>query len=164
MKNNQTFSTSQITILVVLRLMVGWHILYEGLAKLLNPGWSSFGFLSESKWILTGFADWVLSNQAILNVVDFLNIWGLIAIGLGLVLGLFTRIAAYAGVFLLLLYYITNPPFIGMEYILPTEGSNLIVNKLLIEIIALFVLAIFPAHTKFGLDALIDKCRIKNKN
>lgn len=164
MKNNQTFSSSQITILVILRLVVGWHILYEGLAKLLNPGWSSFGFLSESKWILTGFADWVLSNKAILDIVDFLNIWGLIAIGLGLVLGLFTRLAAYAGVLLLLLYYMTNPPFIGMEYILPTEGSNLIINKLFIEIIALLVLAIFPAHKKFGLDSLLDKCRIKSKN
>jgi len=163
MKKNQTFSSLQITILVIFRLLIGWHILYEGLAKLLNPGWSSFGFLSESKWILSGFADWIISNKAVLDVVDFLNIWGLIAIGTGLILGLFTRVAAFAGVFLLLLYYLNNPPFIGMEYILPMEGSNLIVNKTLLEIVGLLVLAFFPIHTKFGLDALFVNCRIKRK-
>ena len=154
MKSNQTFSTMQVTTLVILRLLIGWHILYEGLAKLLNPGWSSFGFLSESKWILSGFADWALSSKSILNVVDFLNIWGLIAIGLGLVLGILTRYAAYAGTFLLLVYYLNNPPFIGMEYVLPSEGSNLIVNKTLIEAIALFALAVLPAHESFGVQSL----------
>ena len=163
MKSNQTFSTLQITSLVILRLLIGWHILYEGLAKLLNPGWSSFGFLSESQWMLSGFADWALSSKSILDVVDFLNIWGLVAIGVGLILGIFTRYAAYAGTILLLVYYINNPPFIGMEYVLPSEGSNLIVNKTLIEAVALFVLAIFPAHTRFGLEALYRNCKCKSK-
>ena len=163
MKNNQTFTTLQITTLVILRLLIGWHILYEGLAKLLNPGWSSFGFLSESKWILSGFADWALSSKSILDVVDFLNIWGLIAIGVGLVLGIFTRYAAYAGTFLLFVYFLNNPPFIGMEYVLPSEGSNLIVNKTLIEAIALFALAVFPAHTSFGLEALYRNCKCRSK-
>ena len=31
--------------LVVLRVLIGWHFLYEGIAKLLNPYWSSAAFL-----------------------------------------------------------------------------------------------------------------------
>jgi thiosulfate dehydrogenase [quinone] large subunit len=67
-------------------------------------------------------SSWIVSNSSILHVVDFLNTWGLIAIGLGLIVGLFTRVAAICGAILLMLYYLNNPPLIGMEYSIPTEG------------------------------------------
>lgn len=157
MKDNNSYSTLQITTLVILRLVIGWHILYEGIAKLLNPNWSSIGFLSESKWILSGFANWIISNPGVLKTVDFLNTWGLIAIGAALMLGIFMRFAVVAGTILLLIYYLNNPPLIGLEYIIPSEGSNIIVNKTLIEAIALFLLAVFPAHAVYGLESLFTK-------
>ncbi len=147
------YSKFQVTTLVVLRLLIGWHILYEGIAKLLNPQWSSLGFLRQSYGIMSGFAEWITSNPAVLDVVDFLNTWGLIAIGLGLILGLFSRFAAIAGAVLLFIYYLNNPPLIGVEYAIPTDGNNLIVNKTLIESIALLVVALFSTSHIFGLDA-----------
>ncbi|MFP4367361.1 MAG: DoxX family membrane protein [Bacteroidales bacterium] len=164
MKESRNYTRLQLTTLVILRFLVGWHLFYEGLAKLLNPSWSSFGFLSESQWVLTGFSEWVISNPNILNVADFLNIWGLIFIGAGLILGIFTRFASFAGAFLLFIYFLTNPPLIGMEYTIPSEGSYLIVNKTLIEAVALFALAIFPAHMAFGLDALFKNIKYKREN
>lgn len=163
MKNTQTFTTLQLTALVLLRFLIGWHILYEGLSKLLNPVWSSVGFLRESKWILSGFSEWIISNSSVLNVVDFLNTWGLIAIGVGLILGLFARTAAIAGTLLLLMYYLNNPPLIGLEYSLPTEGNYLVVSKTLIETVALFVLALFPTSSIVGLDKFIP-CNKKHKS
>lgn len=154
MKDNNSYSTLQITTLVILRLVIGWHILYEGIAKLLNPNWSSIGFLSESKWILSGFANWIISNPGVLKTVDLLNTWGLIVIGAALMLGIFMRFAVVAGTILLLIYYLNNPPLIGLEYSIPSEGSNIIVNKTLIEAIALFLLAVFPAHAVYGLESL----------
>jgi thiosulfate dehydrogenase [quinone] large subunit len=154
MKDNNSYSTLQITTLVILRLVIGWHILYEGIAKLLNPNWSSIGFLSESKWIFSDFANWIVSNPGVLKTVDFLNTWGLIAIGTALMLGIFMRFAAVAGTILLLIYYLNNPPLIGLEYSIPSEGSNIIVNKTLIEAIALFLLAVFPVHAVYGLESL----------
>ena len=53
-------------------------------------------------------------QSGVLNAVDFLNTWGLIAIGLGLILGLFTRAAAISGAILLFVYYLNNPPLIGL--------------------------------------------------
>ena len=149
------YSNAQLIILVILRILIGWHFLYEGVVKLLNPYWSSAGFLVESKWI---FSDWFLSivaNPTVLKVVDFLNIWGLIAIGLGLILGCFTRVASICGIGLLLIYYVCNPPFIGFTYSAPTEGSYLIVNKNLIELFALLVLTLFPTGYIICLDRLI---------
>ena len=85
--------------LTILRILIGWHIFYEGIAKLLTPGWSSAGFLKESKWIFSDLLNWILSHPEVLKALDFLNIWGLILIGAGLILGLFIRIASLSGVF-----------------------------------------------------------------
>jgi thiosulfate dehydrogenase (quinone) large subunit len=159
MKDKTTYTSMQRYTLIALRLLIGWHILYEGFSKLLIPNWSSVSFLNESKWILSGFSHWIVSNPGVLHTVDFLNTWGLIAIGLGLILGLFTRAASIAGAILLLVYYLNNPPLIGLEYSVPTEGSYLIVSKTLIEAAALALLAVFPAGMFGGLDIYVAKLR-----
>lgn len=151
------YSNVQLAVLLLLRFLVGWHILYEGIAKLLNPQWTSFCFLQESQWILSGFADWLTSNAGVLAAVDLLNMWGLVVIGLGIIFGLFFRIASIAGTALIFVYYLNTPPLIGIEYILPADGSNLIVNKTLIESAALCVLTMFPTSKIFGLDFFLVK-------
>ncbi len=164
MKYAKTLSTFQLTSLVLLRILIGWHMLYEGLAKLLMPNWTSASFLRESQWILSGFSNWIISNDGVLQVVDFMNTWGLIAIGLGLIVGLFTRLAAYAGAFLLLIYYMNNPPMIGLEYSLPSEGNYLIVSKTLIEAAALLFLGSLPTGNVFGLDIYMSRFLKSKKN
>lgn len=161
MDSQSKTSKWQIFILVSLRFLIGWHLLFEGIYKLIHPQWSSLGFLVESQWILSWFAEWIASSENILNVVDFLNTWGLIAIGLGLMLGLFTRIASIAGAALLVLYYLLNPPFIGLELTAPMEGNYLIVNKTIIEAAVLILLALFPASRLFGLDSLLKNSKYK---
>jgi thiosulfate dehydrogenase [quinone] large subunit len=149
------YTTTQLTGLVVLRVLIGWHFLYEGIVKVLNPYWSSAGFLLEAKGIFSGLATLIVASPTALRTVDFLNMWGLIAIGLGLIAGCLTRIASISGIALLFFYYVFNPPFIGYTYSTPVEGSYVIVNKNLIEMCALFVLTIFPTGTIIGLDRLI---------
>jgi thiosulfate dehydrogenase [quinone] large subunit len=127
------YTTTQLTGLVVLRVLIGWHFLYEGVVKVLNPYWSSAGFLLETKGIFSGLATSIVASPTALGIVDFINMWGLIAIGLGLIAGCLTRIAGISGIVLLFFYY----------------------NKNLIEMCALFVLTIFPTGTIIGLDRLI---------
>src|SRR5438445_586327 len=44
--------------LVLLRLAIGWHFLFEGIDKINNPTWSSAGYLRESSGPVAGqFAD-----------------------------------------------------------------------------------------------------------
>jgi thiosulfate dehydrogenase [quinone] large subunit len=161
MNDSLKYSNWQLTTLVALRMLIGWHLLYEGISKLIHPEWSSIGFLAESRGILSGFAAWLISSEHILNTVDFLNTWGLIAIGLGLILGLFTRVASCAGAALLLLYYLMNPPWIGFEPSQPVEGNYLIFNKTIIEAVTLLLLAAFRASGRFGLDSLLKSDRNK---
>lgn len=155
MENNYT--KSQLTVLTISRVLIGWYCFYEGISKLLNPNWSSIGYLLDSKGIFSNIFLTLTSNADVLSVIDFLNIWGLMAIGLGLILGLFTRIAIISGIVLLSFYYLSHPPIIGADYIIPTEGNYLWVNKTLIEIFLLAILLVFPTGNVIGLDRLIFK-------
>jgi len=147
-------STQKLT-LVALRLAIGWHFLYEGLVKLANPNWSSVGYLLDSEGFLKGFFYSLASNPDVLKVVDFLNIWGLILIGLGLILGAFTRVAIISGIVLMVFYYLSHPPFVGLKYAVPSDGSYLVVNKMVIEALALGVLLVFPTWKEWGVDRWI---------
>jgi thiosulfate dehydrogenase [quinone] large subunit len=161
MDNRQFLSRWQTGIMVTLRFLIGWHLLYEGMYKLLHPEWSSIAYLAQSKWIFSGIADWIVTNPGVLNAVDALNAWGLVAIGVGLVLGLFTRPAAIAGTALLMLYYLFNPPFIGTGFA-SLEGNYLLVNYNLIEAVTLLLIAVSPAARRYGLDMLIANAKNKN--
>lgn len=143
--------------MVVLRVLIGWHFFYEGLVKAANPNWTSVSYLMDSQGFLADFFKNMAANPAVLEVVDFLNVWGLMAIGLGLILGLFTRAALIAGIVLLGFYYLSHPPFVGLRYSLPMEGNYLVVNKILIELVALVVLLFYPTGRMIGLDRLIFK-------
>lgn len=159
MRSEQTrrFTAFQTFTLVFIRMLIGWHFLYEGIAKLLNPYWTSAGYLTESKGLFSGLFTAIADNLMLLKVTDFLNIWGQIAIGAALIMGLLTSWACIAGIFLLLIYYVCNPPFIGYSYTVPSEGSYLIVNKILIEMAALGILLAFPTGKILGLDSLLFK-------
>jgi thiosulfate dehydrogenase [quinone] large subunit len=149
------YKKNQLTVLVILRTLMGWLCLYEGIAKLMNPNWSSAPFLLDSAGWLAGLFESLTRNPDVLQIIDFLNIWGLIAIGVGLMLGFLTRIASIAGIVLLSLYFLSHPPFVGAEYAMPTEGNYLWVNKTLIEIFVFAILLVFPTSDRIGLDRLI---------
>jgi thiosulfate dehydrogenase [quinone] large subunit len=150
-----TYTKAQISWLVVLRVAIGWHFLYEGLVKLMNPNWSSVGYLLDSGGVFGSFFHGLAANPQTVMIMDQLNIWGLILVGLSLILGLLSRPAIIGGIILLSLYYLSHPPFAGIRYAAPTEGSYLIVNKNLVELFALAVLYVFPSSKHIGIDRLI---------
>jgi uncharacterized membrane protein YphA (DoxX/SURF4 family) len=146
------YTKVQLAILVLVRIAIGWHFLYEGIVKLFITDWSSASYLENSRWIFSGVFQGIAANPGLLNLADFLMIWGLILIGLGLMLGAFTRIATWSGIFILTLFYVAYPPFVGLDYGVPAEGMYLIVNKNLIELLALILLTRFSTGHIFGLD------------
>lgn len=156
--NSINYNNKQLTLLVLLRTAIGWHFLYEGLSKLMNPDWSSASYLLDAKWIFADFFKSLTYNPEVLKIVDLLNIWGLILIGASLVLGLLTRISSILGVVLLAFYYLSHPPFYWIEYTVPADGSYMFVNKILIELFALSLFIVFPIR-QIGLDRFIFNYR-----
>ena len=149
------YSDTKVSLLVILRVLIGWHFLYEGIIKFQNPNWSAIGYLLDSKGFLSKIFYSLAGDPTVLDVVNFLNIWGLIVIGIGLILGCFTKIATISGIALLGLYYLSHPPFIGAKYLIPSEGNYWLINKTLIEAVALGVLLVFPTGRIIGIDRLI---------
>jgi len=141
-------------VLTILRVAIGWHFLYEGLTKLLNPDWTAAGYLESATGPLAGAYQALAANDSILMFVNILNTWGLVLIGLGLILGLFTRISQLAGVGLLLLYYLSHPPVFSEPGFF-REGSYFLISKDFLEMMALVVLMFFPTGHFLGLDGLI---------
>ncbi|MCK9618698.1 MAG: hypothetical protein M0R21_12790 [Lentimicrobiaceae bacterium] len=92
-----------------------------------------------------------------MKLVDFLNIWGLILIGLSLFAGLLIRWSSIAGAILLLFYYVAYPPVPGYTFGSVTEGSYLWINKTLIEFFILLIFTALPVDFFFGFDRWIRR-------
>ena len=133
----KNYTNLQTFLLVALRIVIGWYFLYEGLVKIVNPDWSSFGYLMDSQGMFAGLFHSMAAKANVVAVVDFLNKWGLTFIGLGLMLGAFTQLALFFGIVLLIMYYLSHPP--------------------LASIFTMAVLMAFPTGHIIGLDRFISK-------
>ena len=70
-RNQINYNQFQLYGLIFLRVLIGWHFLYEGISKITNPYWSSAAFLMESKWILSDWAQSILASPSAVASVDF---------------------------------------------------------------------------------------------
>jgi uncharacterized membrane protein YphA (DoxX/SURF4 family) len=88
--------------------------------------------------------------------INFAVTYGLTAIGLCLLLGLFTRLAALGGALFMLFVVMTQPAW---PTIFPPDppilGHALLINKDFIEMVALLVIATSAAGRWGGLDYLV---------
>lgn len=147
----QKYTPIQLNLLVIVRVMIGWHFLYEGVVKYINKGWTSAGFLNNAEGWFAPIFKTMGENTSAVSFIDMLNISFQIIIGLCLILGLFAKISAWLGIGLLTLYYLALPPFPGLSTP-PGTGSYLIVDRNLIEIFTLALMIVFPTSHVIGLD------------
>lgn len=160
MTQDTSLARGQQIALVALRTLIGWHFLYEGYVKLLSPAWgrdghplpawSSAGYLKAASGPFAGLfhrlgeAPWVGNLDIGIAIV-------LAAIGVSLMLGLFTQAGCGGALALLALFYVSAIP-LGLPE--PrAEGTYLLVNKNLIELAAAAVILAFRTGQIAGLDA-----------
>lgn len=141
--------------ITVLRIAVGWHFLYEGLANCMTENGSAYSCLYNTSGCFSGFYHWLANTPTALKTVDVLNMYGLTLIGLALFLGVFTRYVIVAGILLFTLCYFACPPF-GSSLFSSFEGQLFIVNKTLVEIAAL-LLILFSREKGYGVDKLHER-------
>jgi uncharacterized membrane protein YphA (DoxX/SURF4 family) len=91
-----------------------------------------------------------------IKIVDTLTIAGLAGLGLLLIIGLFTRFAAFSAAFMVFGFYMAMPPLPGVPDA-PGPEHSFIVNKNLIEVLALLALACVPSGQWFGMDNLLGR-------
>ena len=153
------YSKIQMFALVGLRLLIGCHFLYEGIVKLLNPNWSSVGYLMGAQGWFSGLFQSIGRSATMVGIADFVTIWAMIIIGLALTLGFLLRPASIVGMILLAMFYLAYPPFPGIESSAPVEGTYIIVNKNLIELFALMVVMAFPTARYYGIERFFVRQR-----
>ena len=144
-------------LITIVRMSIGWHFLYEGAIKLFDPVWSAESFLTNTFGFTSGFYHWLAASPESIQIVDWLNIAGLLSIGLCLFLGIVVRWSSLAGVLLLILYYFAYPPF-GISLLGTHDGSVFIINKMFIEA-AILIFLFFYKEKGYGIDALIKDFR-----
>lgn len=155
----------QQTFLVLLRTAIGWHFLYEGYFKLASPAWSRAGtplepfssaaYLQATSGPFAGVFH-ALASPAWVHRVDLAVAIALIAAGSMLMLGFLTQLGAALAMALLAVFYMSAIPSTGLPQ--PhAEGTYLIVNKNLIELIAAGVVMAFRTGRIAGLDLLLRR-------
>ena len=87
--------------------------------------------------------------------IDWLTMWSLTVIGLLLIGGLATPLAALAGAGLLTMFYLVIPPWTGVPEA-PGPEHSWVVNKNFIEALILLGIVFLPTGRWFGLDAIVN--------
>jgi thiosulfate dehydrogenase (quinone) large subunit len=171
MTNDTTYRPIQQVALVALRTVIGWHFLYEAYYKITSPAWSPAG-APLARWTSAGYLRGASGPLAVLLQRLVNTSWGtlwidrtvkvsLLLIGLSLILGLFTKVGSWGALLFLSLFYLLYIPTMGVPQT-GNEGTYLIVNKTLIEAIAVCVLLVFDTGAIAGLDLLWKKEEERN--
>ena len=129
----------------LLRITTGWFFFYAGITKILNPEWSAAKYLGAAK-TFTGFYQW-LASDGMIGFINFINEWGLLLIGVALILGIGVRLAGILGAILMVLYYFPVLDF-------PKAGDHgFLVDDHILWAAGLLTLASWQAGRVWGLES-----------
>ena len=132
---------------LLLRLTMGWIFLWSGIDKLVTD-FSASGFLVNGTQGPLG--DWFQSlgtNQAALDVINPLVIWGQVLIGVTLVLGLFTRAGLFWAAAMMMMFYLAQFP----------PANNPFMDEHLVYILLFGLMGALGAGRILGVDAWIER-------
>lgn len=145
----------------MMRIAIGWIFLQAGLTKITESDWSATGYLTtgihpDNPFI--GFFE-SLANS---GLVDFLNMWGVAAIGVFLLVGLFVRWSAFWGAVVMALYWMSALQG-NLGDFLPVEHGY-VVDQHIVYIFLLFGLGTLGAGHIIGLDAWASRTDFARNN
>lgn len=149
--------------LVFTRLLVGWWMVHAGIEKLANlwygpaeafdaSGWLLHGTAGAPGW-LHGFLVWSANTGWLLAITNVAIPVGELLIGLGVMLGVLTRLASFFGAFLLFFFYLGSADF-----------ANGYVNGNLLGIVLFMQLIVFGAGRVWGFAPLIERTALVENN
>ena len=133
---------------IVLRLLMGWYMFFDGIPKVLDPNFSATGFLLNAK-PFPGFYAWFASPMNAWWVGPF-NAWAITLIGVALLLGVAVRLACWAGAAMMIIYYFPH-------YDLPAVTHGYVVEEHIIYAAIFAFIALFVPSQEFGLAGRLRK-------
>ncbi|MFB6094807.1 MAG: DoxX family protein [Halanaeroarchaeum sp.] len=134
--------------LALVRIIVGFWLFHGGFTKLLEWPFSAKGYLlfASKGTVLAPVLQFFGNNAVLLTFTEWMIPIGEFLIGLGLIFGAFTRLAAFFGAFLLTFFYFTNAGW-----------AHGMVNGELTGVLMYMTLALFGAGRVWGIDQYLEK-------
>jgi thiosulfate dehydrogenase [quinone] large subunit len=137
---------------LALRLVIGFAFLYSGAEKVLN-GFAAGGYLTNVAAAngnpLEAMFAWMAASPWFVEFVNVAVPYGEVAIGLGLMAGLLTRLAAFFGALMMLLFYFGN-----------WDMAHGFINSDFMYMLVFLSVAAFGAGRILGLDAYLERYEI----
>ncbi len=130
--------------ILALRLVMGWLMFYAGVTKLFDSSWTAAGFLNGSTGPFSAFFKSLAGNA----LVEQLVMWGLVLIGVSLLLGAFVRLSSFFAIVMMVLFY--------LPYFPPKNGF---VEEHIVYAVVFALLMVFDSGRFFGLDSKIRLVR-----
>ena len=138
--------------LFILRVITGWWMLHAGLTKL----WETYvlGEPFAADWFIQ-FASqgtilepvlMLFNNPAGIAFTNFMIPWGEFLIGAGILLGAFTRLAAFFGAFLMVFFFAVN-----------ADWAHGLLSSDLMGLVLFITIGIFGAGRIWGVDQYLEK-------
>ncbi|MFB6073358.1 MAG: DoxX family protein [Halobacterium sp.] len=142
---------------LALRHMIGYAFLHSGVDKLLAGGFSASGYLgnvaSANGNPLEGVFAWMAATPWFLEFVNVAVPLGETLIGLAVLVGAVTRLAAFFGAFMMLLFYFGN-----------WSVEHGYVNGDFAYMLVFLAVAAFGAGRIVGLDAYLERASVVKRN
>lgn len=140
--------------ILVLRILTGWWFFHAGLDKFVaeepfDATWWLLGPASES--ILAPVTVWFGQNAA--GFVNLAIPIGELLIGLGLLVGAFTRLSAFFGAFLMAFFYFGN-----------ADWEHGLINGDLMGLLLFITVIVFAAGRVWGVDAYLEATETVRNN
>ncbi|MFB6354299.1 MAG: DoxX family protein [Halobacteriales archaeon] len=137
---------------LALRLMMGYAFVHAGWAKVTEAGWSASGYLLHAVPAaspLYGTFQWMGQTAWFADFLAVAVPYGELAIGLGLLFGVLTRLAAFFGAFMMLMFYFSN-----------WSVEHGLINGDFAYMLVFLAVAAFGAGRILGLDAIIERYEV----
>ena len=154
--------------IVALRVIMGYTILSSGLEKLADDGWTNPGAWSAD-FFLRNVVDEANPIRGVFLVfadntwiVDPLVMWGQIFVGIGLLFGIFLRLACFAGALQMLLFWAAAWEG-GIGQGLPV-AHGYVIDSSFVYALVLFGLGAWGAGRILGIDARLEQTDIVRQN
>ncbi len=140
--------------LFLVRFSLGWLFAYSGMTKILNPQWSSIKYLQGAK-MFTGLFAW-MTQPNILPMINAINEWGQLLLGISLILGIAVRLSTTLGAILMAFYYMALPfPY--------PNPQSFIVDEHVIYALTMVYLGVVRGGRVYGLENWCSKLPICSK-
>lgn len=136
-------------VLLLTRLLVGYWFLHAGVTKYLAAEpFNAAGWMvgATQGTVVHGLLAWVAGVPMLLAFTNFMIPFGEVLIGLGILVGALTRLAAFFGGVLMVFFYLGNADF-----------AHGFVNGDLFGLMMFAIIGTLAVGRIYGLDAIIEK-------